>query len=148
MSASTSYATFTAPVPAHPATTRPVGPPRMPEPPPATGRLPGSTRRAAFRGLLQPLPNPQARLRKLILTSLWGALLGLGGLVVAAWAMIRIITGLTTPWYEPVIILVGLVGLGLTVSAFPLQERRGLSWIALALGTLVLGLGYIITIKV
>ncbi|MGA8116397.1 MAG: hypothetical protein WCA46_22300 [Actinocatenispora sp.] len=148
MNATSTPSAFAAPVPAQPVIGGPVMPPPMPPSPP-TDRLPGVSRRAALYKLLQPVAEkPQSRMRKLVLASIWGLVLCLGGMVVGIWALVRIIAGMTTPWYEPVIIVVGLVGLALTVGAYPMLERRGLSWLLLAAGTCVLGVAFAITVMV
>lgn len=68
----------------------------------------------------------------------WAAALGLVGLVVGVRGLIAIIIGGIPGWYEPTLIVMGLVGIGLTAGAFVTVQRGRLPWILLGAGTGVL----------
>jgi hypothetical protein len=58
--------------------------------------------------------------------------------VVGVRGLIAIIIGGIPGWYEPTLIVMGLVGIGLTAGAFVTVQRGRLPWILLGAGTGVL----------
>jgi hypothetical protein len=79
-------------------------------------------------------PNP----RRLAGLAGWAAALGLLGLVVGVRGLVAILIGGIPGWYEPTLIGMGLVGIGLTSGAFLTVQRGQLPWILLGAGTAVL----------
>jgi len=114
---------------------------------------PGVPRRDAVLGAMgqqpeQPKPALRTgtpRMRALAGAAVWALLLCLGGLVCGVLGLIQIVSGSASGWYEPVIIVVGVLGLALAAAAFPLVERRGLPWLLLAASTVTLIGGYVLT---
>lgn len=92
--------------------------------------------RQSFRlpGQRDPAPHP-ARLAGVCS---WAAALGLLGLPVAARASVAIIAGAPPGWFEPAVVTVGLVGIGLTVASFSAIHCRRLPWLLLAAATAAL----------
>ncbi|WP_412541818.1 hypothetical protein R8Z50_04495 [Longispora sp. K20-0274] len=86
-------------------------------------------------------PPPQ---RILAGVSVWAFVLALGGVVVGVAALVRIIAG-APGWFEPVIILTGIVGMGFTVAGFATVRRALIPWAVLGAGTLTLIIGAIMT---
>jgi hypothetical protein len=78
------------------------------------------------------------RLRQLMGVCGWAAILGVVGLVVGIRGFIGDLLGAAPGWYEPAMIAVGLVGIGLTVGAFVTVHRRRTPYILLGAATLVL----------
>jgi hypothetical protein len=68
----------------------------------------------------------------------WAAVLGVIGLVVGLRGFIGDLVGAAPDWYEPAMITVGLVGIGLTVAAFATVQRRRLPYALLGGATAVL----------
>jgi hypothetical protein len=78
--------------------------------------------------------------------SMWAFALALGGVIVGMAALVRIVAGEPSWWFKPlIIILVGFVGMGLTVGGFVTVQRRLMPWMMLTGATLALFLGAIIT---
>jgi hypothetical protein len=94
-----------------------------------------------------PLPGDQAppRMRQLMGVCGWAAVLGGLGLVVGIRGFIGDLMGLAPGWYEPTMILIGLVGIGLTVGAFVTVRRRRMPYALLGGGTAVLILALVLT---
>ncbi|MGY0230953.1 hypothetical protein [Longispora urticae] len=86
-------------------------------------------------------PPPQ---RILAAVSVWAFVLALGGIVVGISALVRIIAG-APGWFEPVIILVGIVGMAFTVAGFATVRRPMIPWAVLGAGTLTLIAGAVMT---
>ncbi|WP_203657815.1 hypothetical protein [Actinocatenispora rupis] len=112
---------------------------------------PGVPRRDAVLGAQQqpvPLPAPSPgspRMRQLAIAAIWALVLCVGGIGCGLWALIAIIAGATPGWFEPAIVVTGIVGLAFSAAAFPLVDRRGLPWLLLGLGTATLITGFILT---
>jgi hypothetical protein len=68
----------------------------------------------------------------------WAAALGVVGLVVGIRGFFAIIVGGIPGWYEPTLILLGLLGIGLTGGAFLTVQHRPIPWFLLGGGTAVL----------
>jgi len=68
----------------------------------------------------------------------WAAALGVIGLLVGVRGLIAILVGGIPDWYEPTLIILGLVGIGLTSAAFVTVQRRPIPWILLGTATGVL----------
>ena len=80
----------------------------------------------------------QPQLRQLIGVCGWAAILGVVGLVVGIRGFVGDLLGAAPGWYEPAMIAVGLVGIGLTVGAFVTVHRRRTPYILLGAASLVL----------
>jgi hypothetical protein len=80
----------------------------------------------------------QPRLRQLMGVCGWAALLGVVGLVVGIRGFIGDLVGAAPDWYEPAMIAVGLVGIGLTVGAFITVQRRRMPYALLSGATVAL----------
>jgi hypothetical protein len=110
------------------------------------GHVPGTPRRDALRGVFQgPADRPRPRMRLLAAACGWAVTLCVGGVGAGVWALVTLLSGAAAGWFQPTIIAVGVIGLALTASAFPLLERRILPWLLLGLATLTLIGGYILT---
>jgi hypothetical protein len=68
----------------------------------------------------------------------WAAALGGLGLVVGIRGLVAILVGGIPGWYEPTLIVMGLVGIALTAAAFLTIQQRPLPWLFLGAGTAVL----------
>ncbi|GIG57026.1 hypothetical protein Lfu02_13980 [Longispora fulva] len=99
----------------------------------------GSEGRRGARDFSAPPPQ-----RILAAVSVWAFVLALGGIVVGLAALVRIIAG-APGWFEPVIILVGILGMGFTVAGFVTVNRALIPWAVLGAGTLTLIVGAILT---
>jgi len=77
----------------------------------------------------------------------WATLLGLGGLLIAIRGLVGIIGGYAPSWYQPALIMVGMVGIVLTVLAFTAIHRRYLPWIMLGLATIPLAVNVGLTLS-
>jgi hypothetical protein len=96
-----------------------------------------------FRIPLATDPVPQQR--RLAVVSAWAGALGLVGFAVA----MPVLLDLFRPdagWYGPVMILIGLLGVGATAGAFASIHRRRAPWIGLTIGTAALLLALLITL--
>lgn len=132
----------------------------MPGPYPVTGpvddatqtfpTMPGVPRRDAVLGMQSPAPGrglmaEGPRMRQLAIAAIWALALCVGGIGCGVWALVSIVAGATSGWFEPTIIVTGIVGLAFTAAAFPLVDRRGLPWLLLGLGTATLITGFVLT---
>jgi hypothetical protein len=96
-----------------------------------------------FRIPLATDPAPEQR--RLILVSAWAGALGLVGFVVA----MPVLLDLFRPagdWYGPVMILIGMIGVGATAGAFASIHRRRAPWIGLTIGSAALILALALTL--
>jgi hypothetical protein len=59
--------------------------------------------------------------------------------VIAIRGLVGIIGGYAPGWYEPALVVVGMVGIALTVLAFLAIQQRYLPWIMLGAATVALG---------
>ncbi len=75
--------------------------------------------------------------------AVWALVLGLGGMVVGGAAMVQIITG-APGWFKPAIVLIGLLGIVLTVCGFATARQRFMPWLMLVAATLVLAGGAVL----
>lgn len=85
------------------------------------------------------------RLRQLAGMSTWAAALTFGGLIIAIRSVVGIIAGDAPAWFEPIIIIIGLVGIGFAAAAFVFAQLPRLVWIALSISTAVLVLATVLT---
>jgi hypothetical protein len=97
----------------------------------------------AFRRPTFARPGPP--LRVLAGLSAWAAALGGIGLLVGVRGLIAILVGGIPTWYEPTLIIMGLVGIALTAAGFLTVQQRPLPWIFLGAGTAVLLASIIVT---
>jgi hypothetical protein len=74
----------------------------------------------------------------------WAAALGLVGLLIGTVGLVAALTNAPV-WYEPVLILIGLAGVGLTVGAFWHVHSRYAPWLMLLGATAALALSFIVT---
>lgn len=93
-----------------------------------------------------PTVDRQPRLRQMLGVCGWAAILGAIGLVVGIRGFIADLLEATPSWYEPVMIAVGIVGIGLTVGAFATVHRRRLPYVLLVAATITLAYGTMVTI--
>ena len=114
---------------------------------PATARRLGtvSLRREVHHVRRQLETGKPPRLRQLAGMSGWAAALVFGGLIVAIRAFVGIVAGEAPGWYQPTIVIIGLIGILLAVAAFVLAQVPKIVWTALTLSTVVLLLGTILT---
>ena len=89
--------------------------------------------------------RPQPRLRQLMGVCGWAAVLGGLGLVVGVRGLIGDLMGLAPSWYEPSMIVVGLIGILLTVGAFVTVHRRRTPYFLLGASTLSLVYAMVLT---
>jgi len=75
----------------------------------------------------------------------WAAVLGGLGLVVGVRGLIGDLMGLAPSWYEPSMIVVGLIGILLTVGAFVTVHRRRTPYLLLGASTLSLVYAMVLT---
>jgi hypothetical protein len=75
----------------------------------------------------------------------WAAVLGGLGLVVGVRGLIGDLMGLAPSWYEPSMIVVGLIGILLTVGAFVTVHRRRTPYFLLGASTLSLVYAMVLT---
>jgi hypothetical protein len=80
----------------------------------------------------------QPRMRQLMGVCGWAALLGGLGLVIGIRGFIGDLMGKAPGWYEPAMIVVGILGIGLTVSAFVTVNRDRLPYALLGAASAVL----------
>jgi hypothetical protein len=104
------------------------------------------TKRAVTVRFRIPLAtDPPPRQRRLALISAWAGALGLVGVVAA----MPVLVSLFRPgsgWYGPLMILIGLIGVGATAGAFASIHRRRAPWIGLTIGTAALALALLINL--
>ena len=92
------------------------------------------------------LPSQRGpKLRRLAGLAGWAAALGLGGLVMGIRGLILIIATRPPHWYEPTMIIMGLVGIGLTAGAFLTVQYRYVPWALLGLSSADLLASVIVT---
>jgi hypothetical protein len=84
-------------------------------------------------------------LRVLAALAGWAAALGVVGLVVGIRGLVAILVGGIPSWYEPTLIILGLVGIGLTAGAFLTVQRRPFPWLLLGAASAVLLTSIIVT---
>jgi hypothetical protein len=93
-----------------------------------------------------PTLDRQPRLRQMFGVCIWAAVLGVLGLAIGIRGFIAILMKATPGWYEPAMIGVGIVGIGLTVGAFATVYRRRLPYLLLTGATLVLAYAALLTV--
>ncbi len=76
----------------------------------------------------------------------WGTALALAGVGVGIRGLAAIIGGIAPGWYQPALIVVGLIGVLLTVGAFVTIQRRYTPWLMLAFATVPLAVSIALTI--
>ena len=87
---------------------------------------------------LPVVSSPQPRMRQLMGVCGWAALLGGLGLVIGIRGFIGDLMGKAPGWYEPSMIVVGILGIGLTVGAFVTVNRGRLPYALLGAASAVL----------
>jgi hypothetical protein len=96
------------------------------------------TKRAVTVRFRIPLAtDPPPAPRRLVLITVWAGALGLIGVVTA----MPVLISLFRPeggWYRPLMILIGLIGVGATAGALASTHRRRAPWIGLTIGTVAL----------
>jgi hypothetical protein len=88
--------------------------------------------------------DPAPDNRRLALVAGWAGTLGMAGVLV----LLPVLAELFRPglsWYFPVMLLIGLVGVGATAGAFASIHRRRAPWIGLWIGTAALALAVVLT---
>ena len=80
--------------------------------------------------------DPTPGTARVLVMSLYAAMLGLGGIGVGLCAFVSVLGGSAPDWYVPVLALLGLIGVALAVAAFLSVHRPFLPW-ALLLATAV-----------
>ncbi|MPZ26196.1 MAG: hypothetical protein GEV12_07020 [Micromonosporaceae bacterium] len=102
----------------------------------------GDRLRGRFRlpGRHDPAPHPG----RLIGVCTWAAGLGLLGLPVAGRSSVAIITHAAPAWFEPTVVVVGLLGMVLTVGSFA-AIHRALCWHLLTAATCLLAINLLLT---
>jgi hypothetical protein len=88
----------------------------------------------------------QPRLRQLMGVCGWAAVLGALGLVIGIRGFVADLAGSAPGWYEPTMIIVGLIGIGLTIGAFAAVHRRRMPYALLGAATVVLAYGMLVTV--
>jgi hypothetical protein len=94
-----------------------------------------------------PVVRAAPRLRQLMGVCGWAAILGAVGLIVGIRGFIGDLMGQTPSWYEPTMIGVGIVGIGLTVAAFATVHRRRMPYALLTAATAVLVYAVLLTVS-
>jgi hypothetical protein len=104
------------------------------------------TKRAVSVRFRIPLAtDPAPEQRRLAVVSAWAGALGLVGVAVA----MPVLIDLFRPeggWYRPVMMLIGLIGVGATAGAFASIHRRRAPWIGLTIGTAALLLALLVNL--
>ncbi|HLL68552.1 MAG TPA: hypothetical protein VK453_22975 [Micromonosporaceae bacterium] len=98
----------------------------------------------AARFRLPVAADPAPGIRRVAGLSVWAAVLGLGGIMVALRAVLGLIT-IGAWWFGPAVVATGLVGLLCTVGAFASVHRRVLPWVLLGSATGALLAGWTLT---
>ena len=107
----------------------------------------GTAMRQAARRTIQEGPavrSGQPRMRRLAAVTGWALAIGFGGLIVGLVALLKILVD-APAWFEPTIILVGLLGVAFTVTAFITVKHRWLPWLLLSAATATLVVGLSVT---
>jgi hypothetical protein len=95
-------------------------------------------------GLRLPAPDdPPPATGRMVGVCTWAALLGLIGLAVAGRLMVAMLAGNSPSWYEPTVITGGLVGIGLTATAFLGVHCPRLPWALLTAATVPLAVNIV-----
>ena len=94
---------------------------------------------------LAAFARPQPRMRQLMGVCGWAAVLGGLGLVVGVRGLIGDLMGLAPSWYEPSMIVVGLLGILLTVGAFATVHRRRMPYVLLGASSISLIYAMVLT---
>jgi hypothetical protein len=81
-----------------------------------------------------PTPHP-ARLAGICA---WAAVLGMTGLLVAGRALISMLANTAPGWFQPVIVIIGIIGITLTIGAFAAIHRPRVPWLLLTAATVPL----------
>jgi hypothetical protein len=97
---------------------------------------------------LHEVEAPQPRLRQIVGVCGWAALLGVLGLAVGIRGLLADLIDYTPSWYEPMMIGIGLLGIGLTAGAFVSVHRRRTPYILLSAATVVLAYAIFLTISI
>jgi len=104
------------------------------------------TKRAVAVRFRIPAPgDPAPDQPRLVAVSVWAGLLGLAGVIVALPLLAELFRE-DSGWYAPVMLLIGLVGVGATAGAFASIHRDRAPWIGLWIGTVALLLGALVTL--
>jgi hypothetical protein len=90
----------------------------------------------AFRRPVLRQRGPQ--LRTLAGLAGWAATLGVVGLVIGIRGLLVILVGKPPHWYEPTLIILGLVGIALAAGAFLTVQYKRVPWVLLGLSSAVL----------
>ena len=110
-----------------------------------TGPMSWTTSVAPADQAAPPESRPEPRLRQLMGVCGWAAVLGGVGLVIGIRGLIGVIAGDPPGWFEPSMIVVGIVGIALTVGAIVTVGRRRAPWALLGASSLVLISAMILT---
>jgi hypothetical protein len=100
-----------------------------------------------FGGALSAKESP-LRMRHLMALCAWAAAVTVLGLFVGLWAMLKLMSYGTPGWYEPIIILTALAGIGLEIASFITADRPRTPWILMGGSTGVLFLAIALTAAV
>ncbi|MDT5028586.1 MAG: hypothetical protein QOE61_5012 [Micromonosporaceae bacterium] len=92
-----------------------------------------------------PGSSPEPRLRQLMGVCGWAAVLGGVGLVIGIRGLIGVVAGHPPGWFEPGMIVVGFVGISLTVGAFLTVHRNRTPWALLGASSLALIAAMVLT---
>jgi hypothetical protein len=77
----------------------------------------------------------------------WAAVLGGVGLVIGVRGLIGVIAGHPPNWFEPGMIVMGFVGIALTVGAFLTVHRNRAPWALLGASSLALVAAMVLTAR-
>lgn len=94
-------------------------------------------------GRYDPAPHPV----RLAGVCAWAAGLALLGLPVAGRSSVAVVAGTAPGWFEPTVVIVGLLGIGTTASGFAAIHRRWLPWLLLVAGTGLLAVNLLLTLS-
>jgi hypothetical protein len=94
---------------------------------------------------LVPDSEPEPRLRQLIGVCGWAAVLGGIGLVLGIRALLGEIYGGAPSWYQPSMVITGLVGIGLTIGSFLTVHHPRRPWILLGIASGALVVAIVLT---
>ena len=96
---------------------------------------------------IMPAVETRPRLRQMLGVCVWAAVLGLGGLVVGFRGFVAALLNQTPSWYEPMMLGIGALGIGLTAAAFVSVHRRHTPYLLLGAATAVLGYATFLTVQ-